>query len=241
MPAPKPAVIYTATIRLHRFVIGQPLMAHMTINDRELCHQWAKVLRLETGDQLIAVDGQGHEGTCTLTELRSSQARLQCSDVRDTPDLPLPKTTLYCAVLKRENFEWVVQKATELGVSSIVPVVSERTIKTGLKLERLEKIAREATEQSGRGIVPALHEPLAFQAALRADTAPIRLFFHTGPILDRAPLQASERSLWIGPEGGWTNTEVLQAKAAGCHICSLGPLVLRAETAAVCACFEVLR
>ena len=87
--------------------------------------------------------------------------------------------TLYCAVLKRENFEWVVQKCTELGIRAIIPIVTTRTVKTGLKMDRLRIIAKEAAEQSGRGIIPVINNPLEFDRALEEAKHQQNIFFHT--------------------------------------------------------------
>lgn len=236
-------LLYTPCMRLHRFLIDQKLIGPvLLVTNPELCHQWSKVLRLEVGDQVILVDGQGHECVCSIETLAPNSATVQLGAVTSTPDAALVPVTLYCALLKRENFEWVVQKTTELGVHTIVPILTERTIKIGAKLERLQKIAREATEQSGRGIVPIITEPMDFKKALSQAKEPTQYFFHTGPELSRSVVKESSNiGLWIGPEGGWSESEVEHARAHKCTLASLGPLVLRGETAAVVACYEALR
>ncbi len=230
-------------MRLHRFLVDQKLAdLILLITNPELCHQWSKVLRLEVGDQVILVDGHGHESICRIETLTPNSATVQLGAVTNTPDSALTPVTLYCALLKRENFEWVVQKATELGVHTIVPILTERTVKIGAKLERLQKIAREATEQSGRGTVPTITEPMDFKKALTQAKEAAQYFFHTGPELSRLTGKSSSSiGLWIGPEGGWTEAEVEQARTQNFTIASLGPLVLRGETAAVVACYEALR
>jgi 16S rRNA (uracil1498-N3)-methyltransferase len=138
--------------------------------------------------------------------------------------------------LKRENFEWLVQKATECGIHYIVPILTRRTVKQGLKLERLREIAREAAEQSGRGRVPGIGEPMPFAEALDAATkAGATYFFDVGG--KRYTGSGERASLFIGPEGGWDPEERALAIESRAMIADLGPRVLRAETAATIASF----
>ena len=247
-------------MRLHRFIIGQNLASgKMVIADPALCHQWMKVLRLGPGDRVVLCDGRGREAEAAIESLDAKQAVISCAASTIVASEPQRGVTLACAVLKRENFELVLQKATECGVQSIVPLLTQRTVKTGLKMDRLERIAREAAEQSGRGIVPEIQEPMALNDFLKSARHPV-IFFHNGKsagVQDckSAREQESTRArtscnpailqscnpqhttLIIGPEGGWMEEEVEAARAAGCLVQSLGPLTLRAETAAIGASY----
>jgi 16S rRNA (uracil1498-N3)-methyltransferase len=120
---------------------------------------------------------------------------------------------------------------------------TRRTVKTGVKRERLQSIAKEAAEQSGRGTVPQVRETLALETALEeALAAGTAWFFETGPDVRSVRMDASgEAFLFIGPEGGWDAEEVSLAKRLGVPLASLGPRVLRAETAVAVACWEALR
>jgi 16S rRNA (uracil1498-N3)-methyltransferase len=146
---------------------------------------------------------------------------------------------LYCAVLKKENFELVVQKATEIGVAKIVPVITERTVKLGINMERLHKIIVEACEQSGRGFLPEIVEPMKLEFALKgAESNDANLFFH----FSKTKISASDKisgqvGLFVGPEGGWSDEEVNLAKDHNCKIVSFGDNVFRAETAAIIASY----
>ncbi|OGJ58613.1 hypothetical protein A2881_02460 [Candidatus Peribacteria bacterium RIFCSPHIGHO2_01_FULL_55_13] len=231
-------------MRLHRFITALDLsQSNGIISDPDLLHQWTKVLRLHTGDTVVLCDGKGMEVKGTLRSLDRKHATVQLESQHPVGAEPDRSVTLYCAVLKRENFEWVVQKCTELGIKAIIPIVTTRTVKTGLKMERLRMIAREAAEQSGRGIVPVISEPMEFDRALEEGKNTRNLFFHTltnqqtsKPANEQTPL-----GIWVGPEGGWTEEEVMKAKDAGFAIASLGALTLRAETAAIIGCFTVLQ
>lgn len=198
------------------------------------------VLRLKKGEPVVLSDGGGAEATATIVAMEEGGVQLMVELLERSKREPEREVVLYCSLLKRENFEWAVQKATEVGVSRIVPIQSLRTIKLGVKRDRLEKIIREAAEQSGRATVPTLEEAQTLSKALaHAHTHPYRWFFD----LDGTPAASIKRTasastaIFIGPEGGWDAAERNEAEAAGCAVVSLGPLTLRAETAATIASY----
>lgn len=228
-------------MRLHRFILDADLSAdRITLADRETTNQVRNVLRMGAGDRFVVCDGKGKEATVQIVSAEASVVA-DVLDRRDVATESAARVTLYCAVLKRENFELVVQKATECGAARIVPIVSARTIKLGVKRDRLEKIAREAAEQSGRGIVPEITEPMSLKAAVihAKDNAANVVFEPGAPSFDPSTLRPSNLplGLFIGPEGGWDDAEVEQLRAAGYHVASIGPRVLRAETAAIVATY----
>lgn len=229
-------------MRLHRFIIDVPLReGSVTIDSADLVHQWASVLRLQAGDFLIVADGEGNEADAAIDDISRKSATITIAAVRTVKGEPKRHVTLYCSLLRRENFEWVVQKATEVGVMTIIPLLSERTVKTGIKMERLQKIAREAVEQCGRGVVPAILEPIEFDSALEESKDNHNIFFHLGETDSSWKENLGEScALWIGPEGGWTENEAVLAEEHGHTIASLGSLALRAETAAVVASFDAV-
>ncbi|MBI5153544.1 MAG: RNA methyltransferase [Parcubacteria group bacterium] len=143
---------------------------------------------------------------------------------------------LYCSILKRENFEWVAQKATEIGVGEIVPLVTQHTVKLELKEGRLKKIVQEAAEQSGRSVLPKLQIPMGFEQAVHeAKLNGTTLFFDvSGKEFDKKMIKDSEKvNIFIGPEGGWNEGEIEIAQKNKFIFVNLGKLTLRAETAAV--------
>ena len=150
---------------------------------------------------------------------------------------PARAVTLYCSLLKREHFAWVAQKAVEVGVAEIVPIISARTIKLAFKKERVQKIMHEAAEQSGRGVVPILHAPMRFAEALGHAIGKNNssvLFDISGKPLRAITIIGGNRiGIFIGPEGGWDSTELEAAHTKNFQITSLGKLTLRAETAAI--------
>ncbi|MEK7110295.1 MAG: RsmE family RNA methyltransferase [Patescibacteria group bacterium] len=215
----------------------------LRVTDRELLSQWKNVLRLKAGDRVVLADGAGNESVAALRSFTKDGAEFDILERMRNFAEPARQVVLYCAILKRENFEFVAQKATEAGVADIVPLVTGRTVKLGMKLERLEKIIKEAAEQSGRGIVPRLRAPVSFQDAvdMAAEDGRLNLFFHTDGAagLPNDISEAEEVNVWIGPEGGWDEAEAAAARFAEFRFTSLGLLTLRAETAAVIATYLV--
>lgn len=228
-------------MRLHRFIGMFDCAAdRIVIADAHIINQIVRVLRLNIGDRLILGDGAGGECQCVIAERgREQLICLVIERVRNTND-PLVSGILYCSILKREHFELVVQKATEIGIREIVPVITARTVKLAINEDRLRTIMIEAAEQSGRGFLPTLHAPMAFSDALtHAAHNAINLFFHfDGIAMASVDMHGKDlRGLFIGPEGGWTDEEVAAARAAGCIHVSLGTLTMRAETAAIVASY----
>ncbi len=241
-------------MRIHRFFIKENLHGKtLTIADHELVNQWRNVLRFKNGDEVHLFNGTGFEAKAKILNFGPS-AGLRAG--KDTAELQILETfqnenelsrhvILYCSVLKRENFEFVVQKATEVGVKEIVPIVTERTEKLNLRMDRLEKVTKEAAEQSGRAIVPKIHEPTKFENAVNsAKNNEINLFCD----LSGEPRENLKRNLknegrvgvFVGPEGGWTGKERASAEKAGFKKLSLGKLTLRAETAAIVASYLIV-
>ena len=230
-------------MRLHRFFVHADLsLPEVTVTNTEILSQWRTVLRLGTGDSVILCDGNGTEAEAVIESMDKKEAVLSIQTT-DTPlREPNKSTTLYAALLRRENFELVAQKATELGISRIVPLLTTRTVKTGFNRIRLEKIITEACEQSGRTTLPVLAEPLPFREAL-ADCTPSEalLFDLTGETINTAPFPQNIHACFIGPEGGFTEEEVSAARTQGLSIAKLGELTLRGETAGIVASFLLVQ
>jgi 16S rRNA (uracil1498-N3)-methyltransferase len=199
------------------------------------------VLRAVDGDEVVVADSSGKRfaGVVALHE-RSVRVRLEAE--LETPAAPALSIVLAQGLPKGQKMEFVVEKATELGVARIVPFASERTAgdsaRTG-KVERWRRIAKSAAEQCGRHDVPQIEEPLAFDALLeRIARAPLALV--PWELADPQPLHARlpalidgqrEVLVAIGPEGGFSDAETQAARAAGAHVISLGRRILRTETA----------
>ena len=148
-------------MRLHRFYISTPITDDkFDITDRDLVHQWKNVFRYNVGSQVVLFDGSGTDFLCLISSLRNLVATVEVLQKKPTADVSQRKNIWLCmALLKKDNFDLAAQKATELGVSNIVPILCEHSEKRKLNMERMRKIAVEATEQSGRGDLPVIHSP----------------------------------------------------------------------------------
>lgn len=227
-------------MRLHRFIVDNNLQSGLlVIDDEQLLYQLKDVLRLKSGDEIILADGRGKEALVKISGYKGKGVEVEIAGVSDNKNEPDIIVNLYCSILKRDNFELIVQKVTEIGVKNIIPIISKRTVKLDFKRERLEKIIKEAAEQSGRGIIPKLAEPIKFSDAvsLASKETNILLDISGEPSAFKPTKDSRALSCWIGPEGGWDEEEVNFAKENGFRILSLGLLTLRAETAAIVASY----
>jgi|ERR1017187_540921 16S rRNA (uracil1498-N3)-methyltransferase len=224
---------------MHRFYL--PNLQEPTLSPEET-HHALHVLRLKVGDTLNVFDGRGHEAQCSIAEITKDSVRLTILQHSSTPSLPC-RITLAQAIPKK-SMDLIVQKTTELGVASIVPLVSERSVvkldEDSKRIDRWREIALEACKQCGNNWLPEIHPPrktreflnspgsfdLKLIASLQPDSKLLK------PILGDAATPKSVLIL-VGPEGDFTPAELGLAKSAGCLPLSLGPLVLRAETAAI--------
>ena len=204
---------------------------------REQLHYLGHVLRLKEGESFIAMDGQGNSW---LAALEAQQGRI-LEPLEVTSELPVA-ITLIAALPKGNGFDEVVRCCTELGVTTIMPVISDRTIlnPSPQKLERWRRIATEAAEQSERAIIPAILEPVAFSSAIATVDGNYRyLCVARGEhphLLDAINSgQSGEIAIAIGSEGGWTGAEIDKAIKLGFQKVSLGSRILRAVTAPIVA------
>ena len=203
-------------------------------------------LRLELGEQILVCDGQGTRYLMELTRVTKQELAGRILSTSQEPPRATPRLTLGQAVLKGEKMDWVIQKATELGVSEIIPLQSRHTIvqlrpeRLDAQLARWQRIALEAAQQSEQWHVPVIARPQSLVDCLEHSPAPGLSLMLTerleGQSLRTIPLPAGNEGsvvALIGPEGGWAKEEVAQAKQSGCKLITLGPHILRAETAAI--------
>ncbi len=228
-------------MRLSRFFIDAPLSLGQHELPEAQAHYIGRVLRHAAGDAVQLFDGSGQEYLGALIEVGKKAVRVELREqLAGQAESPL-RIHLGQGLSRGERMDWAIQKATELGVSEITPIVSERC-EVRLKDERADKrlahwrqVAISACEQCGRSVLPVIHASVTlaeWQAHVQAE---LKLVLH--PVA--APLESHARphslAFLIGPEGGLSEAEVEQAKAAGFHAARLGPRVLRTETAPVVA------
>jgi len=239
---------------LHRFFVPPGLLGGPRIAlTGEQAHQISRVLRLKVGDRLVLLDGSGHEYRVRLSEVRSSAVAGDVDDVRVSRPEPRLHLTLYQALVLRDRFETVLQKGTEVGISRFVPVWCERSVVLrgdqidAKRLERWRRIVTEAAEQCERGQVPEILPPVRFtEALMQAAAGPALLAWERErerslqaglrAVLVQRPTERDDRNtesigLLVGPEGGFSSIEVAAARDAGVITVSLGPRILRTETA----------
>ena len=209
----------------------------------EAAHHLGRVLRAQTGQLYELSDGE----QVWLGRIESvGRDRLQFALVEELPAVhPGVELTLLLAVVKFDAFEWAIEKATELGVSTIVPLAAERSEKALLsaaakRAERWKKILLEASQQSRRVRVPVLGELVKPESAFASRRDGLRVMLSERA--DASPLRkvlqgqrATKATLAIGPEGGWTDAEFAAAQSCGFLEASLGRLILRTETAVIAA------
>ncbi|TSC82588.1 MAG: 16S rRNA (uracil1498-N3)-methyltransferase [Parcubacteria group bacterium Gr01-1014_20] len=228
-------------MKTHRFITSF-IKEGSTIKivNLEIFHQLKKVLKIKPGESVILSEGNGTDFLSKLTIFGKDFVEFEVLEERDNQNEPRRKIFLFAAILKRENFEFIIQKGTETGVEEFFPIITERTVKFALKLDRLRKIAKEAAEQSERSRVPKVHPPLSFGDALEKSkeiSTPLVLERGGKFLFESAPdLKGLESlSLLIGPEGGWTTRELQEFEKNHYPLIDLGSRTLRAETSAIVA------
>jgi 16S rRNA (uracil1498-N3)-methyltransferase len=205
-----------------------------------------KVLRLKAGDEILVFDGSGKEFEGAIVEERRSSVMVKVRGIFSSKGDSSLEVTLAQSLLKGEKMDYLIQKATELGVNEIIPFFSSRSVPVLEKSRRpnrhhrWEKIAVEASKQCGRGVVPKIESLQDYSSMLRAaPTDHLRLILWEGDglklkeVLERSG-EKTKIFFVIGPEGGFSPDEVDKAKRAGFVAVTLGKRILRAETASLC-------
>lgn len=230
-----------AGVTLHRFFLDPSAVGGAEVQfPPAISHQMSRVLRLEVGDRVIVLDGSGREWTVRLDRVRGVARGIVEREGENAAE-PSVTVVLYQGMVKGSKFETIVQKCTEIGVSRFVPVLTERSVASEInpkRYDRFEVIAREAAEQSGRGKVPVVGPPVDFHDAVRRAAGAGAAFLlweeeRTARLRHVTEIAAAPIALFVGPEGGFTAAEAQEARGMGVHIVTLGPRILRAETAAI--------
>ena len=221
-----------------------------------LAQRLAKVLRMRAGEEIVLFDGGGSDARVRLDEVSERRVSATVVERIESPAEPRVRLHVYQSITKGERFEWLLEKGTEVGVARFVPLIAARAVvKTeggGNRADRWRRIVVEAAEQSGRGAVPEVNAPQRFGDAIAAATGVMLLPYEAAG--EQAPNIAealtadidalfalSEVSVFIGPEGGWEESEVAAARDAGATIVTMGTRVLRSETAGLVAATLVMQ
>ena len=240
-------------MRLHRFYVSQPLGEEVVIEDVSIIKQWLKVFRYTIGDFVVLFNGDNVDYTYELTLTSPSSCTLIQKE-KNISTHTTRRSFIFLSVIKKDLFELVVEKAVEHGITDIVPLFSEHTEKKNLNFDRLRSIIKEATEQSGRTSLLQVHDTCTFDEA----TAMIPTFGIASAGTYVATLQgeniknllltkmdvtepSTPVAFFVGPEGGWSDSEENKFVDEKYTRFSFGSTVLRAETAGIaCALLSTL-
>jgi 16S rRNA (uracil1498-N3)-methyltransferase len=231
-------------VRLTRVYVETPLAAGKSVAlEGSAANHIARVLRLREGDSLTLFDGRGGEYSARVTGFRRDAVQVEVREHQDVERESSLGLTLVQGISRGERMDWVMQKATELGVTRIIPAIAERTVvklderQGEKKLQHWRAIVVSACEQCGRNRVPEVAAPVAFYEAVRSiDPAVTRVLLSpAGTISARELERPSHIAMLIGPEGGLSDNEQEAAVAAGFLQVRMGPRILRTETAAIAA------
>lgn len=236
---------------MHQFFLNEPLSdnalnAPLVLSRKDYQHLF--VLRLRDGERFVFADGCGREHIFEVVASDKNSLTVQCIESRASANELACRLVLLQGLPKREKLEFIIQKAVELGVHDILPVMMARSNvridekKSERKAERLHEISKSAASQSKRGIIPEVHGVQSFASALDAvSDADIKLIAYEdetsrGTLSALLPTlaQAKKIAILVGPEGGISDDEWQQAKAHGFQSVSLGKRILRTETAGLC-------
>jgi len=216
-----------------------PLPCPITLGSEESYH-CIKVLRMQTGDKIHLTDGFGNlfEGQLLAQDAKQCSVML----LKVTPDVGKRPFRLHMAVAPTKNiarFEWFLEKATEIGVDEITPLICEHSERVQVRIDRLQKIILSAAKQSLNTYLPVLHEPVKFNDFMKMNHPPARFvaYVEEHQLLHlKAAYQEGDCTVLIGPEGDFSKKEIEIAFNHGFNPVSLGPSRLRTETAAIVAC-----
>ncbi len=234
---------------MNRFFLEPYLITDKRVNFPEAVeHQIFSVLRLRSGDIVEVLDNQGYLYRVSLdvdVDKRSVMGQLMTKESVSTE--PAVQITLCFGLSSRDKVEWILQKGTEIGISEFSPFISSRTLVQSEDLSekkkaRWERIIQEAAEQSHRGRLPKLNQPQEFESCLNSCAAANGLSLIAWEEEDANQVKVSQSlkgfdgssiTLFVGPEGGFSDQEIHNAKLAGCRVVTLGDRILRMETAAI--------
>ncbi len=230
-------------LKMPRFFVENPNKQIITLS-KEASNHISKSLRMKIGENVTICDGNSNDYLCKITKIMPDEVVLKVNACVKNASEPTIRVHLYQALSKGAKFEYIIQKAVELGVSEITPVLTKRCISRPKekniysRIARYQKISKQASQQSGRGKIPIVNPILSFEEAiLQMKNAKLNILFYEcgGEKLNNIDIyKYNDISFMIGSEGGFEIDEVEFAKKKGVLIGSLGKRILRCETASLC-------
>jgi len=237
---------------MHRFFVPPSWLEGERLSlTGPLAHQLGRVLRMRPGDHIVLLDNSGWAVEVEVDQLTPHGVQVHPVNRWQPQTEPRTHLCLYQALTSEKKLDWVLQKGTELGVARFTPVITRRSLLQSdvseKKLERWQRILTEAAEQSGRARVPELTPPVPLEQALADATGNLSLIATVEPsarplraVLEEQSVVPQQVDLFIGPEGGFESGEVELARQQGAQPVSLGPRILRTETAGIVALAAIL-
>ena len=236
-------------MRLHRFFVKEKINSSQKVTLRffdydSILSQWKKVFKYLAGSRVILFDGSGMDYLCIIEQFDNNGAILRVLEESSSKEEENTSTekrlTLIMSLIKNDNFDLVLQKATELGVLQIVPVITERTIKKDLNMSRSQRILVEASEQCGRKDVPVIVSPRKITEVLKElpkeKNVGVFVCYQNGEDIKEVlgkKTKINDLMFIIGPEGGWSPKEIKLLEDQKIKPIKISKNVLRAETAAI--------
>lgn len=225
--------------KIHRFLVEDiPDAPSFSITEQALVHQITTVLQLRIGEDVILFTDGGSDEVVTITALQKTAIEVERKETLQST-APQRRLTAVVGIPKGSAFELVVQKLTEIGVVQIVPLLSKRTVKSGVRLSRLQTISKEALEQSGGTTRVIIHEPMTLAAALSSLKGDAVVCSQEGAASGELSL-ADTIVMYVGPEGGWDDDDWKLFHEYGAKALALAPRTLRTETAAIIGAYTLL-
>lgn len=228
-------------MKLHRYYLGdRPLEHEFWMDDGRLFHQWTRVLRYEPGREVALFNDRQEVRLYRILKIGDNAVHVELVTEME-PIVPSREVYLCFSLLKKDKNDWILQKGTELGVRHFVPIVTDRTEKTGFDVERAAKIVIEAAEQCERGDIPRVREPLSLETVVNElkDKAKLFVAEQSSDVQDPSSIIQDPKDaigIFIGPEGGWSDQEKQFFVGNNIEHIALSKFTLRAETAAIVAC-----
>lgn len=230
-------------MKIHRFYLPNiELSQEFWLQEPNLLHQWNKVLRFRPGQEVVLFDGVKHDKLYRLEEINPKEVRVvHITDYARKQ--PSKNIYLLWSLLKNDKNDWVLQKCTELGVSHFVPLLADRSEKTGFNMERAQKIIIEAAEQCGRSDIPSLRRPLKVSQAIEQyhDKTELNICEQSSQIPATTYQIPNTAGVLVGPEGGWSDAEKKMFEDLQVKNLTLHDFTLRAETACLAAVHKLIQ
>jgi 16S rRNA (uracil1498-N3)-methyltransferase len=224
-------------MKLHRYFVNDMELTHdFWMKDINLFHQWTRVLRYQEGRELVLFNSEQEERLYKIAKIGNDAVHLVLV-TELAPKKPENDLYLCFSLLKKDKNDWVLQKGTELGVRHFVPLLCDRTEKTGFDEERALKIVIEAAEQCGRSDIPRIREPITPEKLIEELSGKVEMFIAEQGSPNHQSLVPSPQSkslaILVGPEGGWTEEEKQLFESKELKHTALSEFTLRAETACI--------